>query len=86
MPAEAHQNLATLQTEMRHLLDSRVVCPGDGNLDLLVNDDDIANWKQYSTLNGGRSSWYDFNHDGLTNEADLAIIEQNIGKDCRPTS
>lgn len=86
MPPEAQQNLAALQTEMRHLLDSRADCPGDGNLDLLVNDGDIAGWKQYSTLNGGQSSWYDFNHDGLTNEADLAIIEQNMGKDCRPAS
>lgn len=86
MPPEAQHNLAQLQTEMQRLLASRVTCPGDGNLDLLVNADDIANWTQYSTQNGGRSSWYDFNHDGLTDAADRAIIEQNMGKDCRPAS
>lgn len=86
MSPEAQQNYAALQTEMRSLLDSRVTCPGDGNLDLVVDAADIDNWKHYSTLNEGRSSWYDFNHDGLTNETDLATIQQNMGKDCRPAS
>lgn len=86
MPPEAQKNYAALQTEMRDLLNSRVACPGDGNLDLVVDEADVTNWKYYSTLNGGRSSWYDFNHDGLTNETDLATIQQNMGKDCRPAS
>jgi len=34
-------------------------------------------------LNGGGSSWYDFNYDGLTNEDDLAVIQQHLGTDCR---
>jgi hypothetical protein len=86
MPPEAQKNYAALQTEMRDLLNSRVACPGDGNLDLVVDEADVTNWKYYSTLNGGRSSWYDFNHDGLTNETDLVTIQQNMGKDCRPAS
>jgi len=86
MPPEAQQNYAALHTELRNLLDSRVACPGDGNLDLVVDDTDVDDWKHYSTLNGGRSSWYDFNLDGLTNETDLATIQQNMGKDCRPAS
>lgn len=86
MTPEAQQNYAALQNKLRGLLDSRIVCPGDGNLDLVVDSADLENWKHYNTLNGGRSSWYDFNHDGLTNEADRSIIEQNMGKDCRPSS
>lgn len=39
-------------------------------------------WQYYSTFNGGASSWYDFNYDGLTNEADLAVIEQYLGTNC----
>jgi arylsulfatase A-like enzyme len=86
MPPEAQQNYAALKSELDNLLASRMTCPGDGNLDLVVDNADIDNWKHYSTLNGGHSSWYDFNLDGLTNEADLAVIQQNMGKDCRPAS
>lgn len=84
LTAEQQQNYTTLQTELQKLTSSRIVCPGDGNLDLLVNNTDIENWKRFNTSNGGKSSWYDFNHDGVTDDADLAIIQQNLGKDCRP--
>lgn len=86
MTPEMQQQYASLKAEMDSLLNSRVSCPGDGNLDLVVDAQDIENWKRFSTENGGKSSWYDFNHDGLTNEADLAVIEQHLGKDCRPAS
>src|SRR5690554_1663707 len=85
VPPEAAQNLALLRAEMKSLLESHSACPGDGNLDLVVDSSDIDGWNQFSSLNGGRSSWYDFNHDGLTDLADLAIIQNNMGKDCRPS-
>lgn len=83
MTPAMQENYASLAGQMDDLLSSRVQCPGDGNLDLVVDEADVENWKHYSTHNGGNSSWYDFNHDGLTNEIDLATIEQNMGKDCR---
>lgn len=86
MTPEMQQNYVELKSEMDALLSSRIQCPGDGNLDLMVDDADLQSWKHYSTHNGGHSSWYDFNHDGLTNETDLATIRQNMGKDCRPAS
>lgn len=86
MTPEMQRNYASLASEMDSLLASRAACPGDGNLDLVVDEQDLRDWKRFSTENGGRSSWYDFNHDGLTNEADLAVIQQNMGKDCRPRS
>lgn len=81
---EMERNYQQLKGELDTLLASRIECPGDGNLDLVVDEQDVKNWKRFSTQNGGHSSWYDFNHDGLTNEADLAIIEKNMGRDCRP--
>ncbi|NYT78998.1 sulfatase-like hydrolase/transferase [Alcaligenaceae bacterium] len=84
LTAEQQKHYAALVSGMNTLLDSKIECPGDGNLDLVVDNTDIENWKRFSTRNNGNSSWYDFNHDGLTNEADLAIIRQNLGKDCRP--
>ncbi|MFT0533711.1 sulfatase [Castellaniella hirudinis] len=60
-----------------------VGCPGDGNRDLAVDQTDLANWQELSRLNGGQSSWYDFNHDGKTDEADRQIILKHMGMACR---
>lgn len=59
-------------------------CPGDGNRDFRVDQDDLDNWTELSGLNGGQSSWYDFDHDGLTDEVDRGIIESNMGRVCEP--
>jgi len=61
-----------------------VTCPGDGNRDFVVDQKDMDNWEELSRLNGGQSSWYDFNHDGNTDAADRAIIQLNMGKTCPP--
>ena len=60
---------------------SVVPCHGDGNLDLLVNLKDVANWATFTA--NGLSSWYDINLDGLTNAADRALIRANLGMDCK---
>lgn len=61
-------------------------CPGDGNRDLVVDQTDVDNWRELSQLNlyqgVAQSSWYDFNHDGVTDEADLRIIQSNLGMQC----
>ena len=75
-------NYNALSTQMRALLSSEIACPGDGNLDKKVNQKDIRAWNFFRDLSGGKSSWYDLNFDGLTDEADLAIIEQHLGTNC----
>ncbi|QXP84993.1 sulfatase-like hydrolase/transferase [Methylococcus sp. Mc7] len=77
-------NYQALLKKLGLLEQSSVSCPGDGNLDLVVDGKDLQGWQQFSTLNQGRSSWYDFNLDGLTDEPDKAIIQQNLGKNCKP--
>lgn len=77
-----YQNYQTLLGELANIENSLVDCPGDGNEDGVVDQQDIDNWRYFSTLNEGRSSWYDFDHNGFTNDADLAIIQQNLGKRC----
>ena len=74
-----------LLKETTKLQKSTVECLGDGNLDLVVNYKDIEGWRTFSKVNNGQSSWFDFNLDGLTNEEDLVIIEENLGKNCRKT-
>jgi len=83
LPAEVQQQYDSLKAEMKALLDSHAECPGDGNRDGIVDAADIEAWTRFSRENGGKSSWYDFNLDGRTDEADLAIIQENMGKSCR---
>lgn len=90
LDAQARQAHAALQAE----LDRRDVvasynqrydsthCPGDGNRDGVVDQQDLDNWRELSQLNGGQSSWYDLNHDGRTDAADRAIIERHLGRRC----
>ncbi len=84
---------AATYTQLHNLifttLASEPMCPGDGNLDKVVNTQDVQNWFFFSThgtpVQGGppnTSSWYDFNKDGYTDQADLKIIAQNFGKNC----
>lgn len=81
LDAEAQAAYEALVAELEAIEQGNVQCPGDGNLDRVVDQTDLDNWAEFAALNGGRSSWYDFNHDGLTNEEDRAIIEANLG-DC----
>jgi hypothetical protein len=73
-------NFNSLLSTMQTLVKSEVPCPGDGDLDKVVNGLDLANWL-FSQRFG--SSWYDFNFDGKTDDADLKIIQQNLGKRCQ---
>jgi hypothetical protein len=71
-----------LQAELQLTLDSEVACPGDGNEDKAVFGMDVQWWQYFSTFNGGGSSWYDFNYDGVTDAQDLAVIQQYMGTNC----
>lgn len=79
---QVQQQYQALSEALEQLVTSEVPCPGDGNRDQVVDQRDVDNWRHFSTHNGGRSSWYDLNHDGLTDEADLAIIRQHLGRAC----
>ncbi|SER58311.1 sulfatase-like hydrolase/transferase [Halopseudomonas bauzanensis] len=82
---EQQANFTALRDELTTLLASGIDCPGDGNGDLQVNQTDLDQWTYWSdpAQGGGYSSWYDFNHDGLTDEDDRIIIEANMGNNCR---
>ena len=56
-------------------------CPGDGNIDLVVDQKDLNDWRFYSE-SYGLSSVYDFNLDGLTNAEDELFIKKHLGLNC----
>lgn len=78
-----------LTNSMTQTMASEPPCKGDGNLDKQVNLEDGTNWFYFAN-NGVKepdgtintSSWYDFNFDGKTNQADLQTIINNFGTNC----
>ena len=81
---QAKRSYQALKNRLAILQKSDADCPGDGNLDLRVDQKDIDEWTKFSRMNGGLSSWYDFNLDGLTNQADYQTILDNFGTRCKP--
>ena len=82
LSAVEQERYNALSAEMTAIVASEPECRGDGNLDRLVDSKDLDDWRFYSQLNAGRSSWYDFNLDGLTNATDRGIIEAQLGVRC----
>lgn len=56
------------------LLATQVSCVGDGNLDGVVDQEDIDQFNFWANVTGSTSSWYDFNLDGLTNQVDVPYV------------
>jgi hypothetical protein len=84
LTANQKRNYNALEKKLSALNKSVVQCDGDGNLDMVVNQKDLDEWEKFSKINGGASSWYDFNLDGLTNELDREVIVENFGNQCKP--
>lgn len=83
-----------LKRELGDILSSEPQCPGDGNVDGVVDKLDLKNWTIFQrsrTIDGSSgpsSSWYDFNlpvtdgYDGVTNHYDRKYIQENLGRTC----
>ncbi len=94
---EQKRQYQSLVNKLARIENSVVPCPGDGNMDKVVDQKDLDDWVSFtSTANpttpndGGKGSWYDFagptdstRPDGLTDEVDKKIIESNLGKRCK---
>ncbi len=68
------RTLVRLDAELKRLLASNVPCTGDGNRDGVVDLADVEQYNYWANVTGQKSSWYDFNIDGLTNQYDLPPI------------
>ena len=79
---EQQHNYNALSAQLATLLASQPACPGDGNIDLVVDQKDLDDWRFYSE-SYGLSSVYDFNLDGLTNAEDELFIKKHLGLNCR---
>ena len=81
-------NYAELEQALDRLLASQPACPGDGNLDLRVNQLDAEGVATFSTAVSpltdmvGGQSFFDLNMDAVTNAADAQIVADHFGTDC----
>ena len=80
LTAIQQRNHTALSAAMDTIYASEVSCPGDGNGDGRVDQTDLDN-EAAIALRWGKSSTYDFDFDGLTNDADRSVIESHFG-DC----
>jgi arylsulfatase A-like enzyme len=79
---EQQSNYDALSAQLLAVLGSQPACPGDGNIDGVVDATDEADARSFQALARGGSSWYDINQDGLTDAADLQLIAQHLGTQC----
>ncbi|NGM88460.1 sulfatase-like hydrolase/transferase [Parapusillimonas sp. SGNA-6] len=77
-----------LRKKLDLILASNPDCPGDGNMDGVVNGQDLGNWARIANA-WKKSSVYDFVtgqfRDGKTDNLDEAVIQANLGKTCART-
>jgi hypothetical protein len=67
--------LAALRWERDTLLSSALPCPGDVNLDGVVDAKDLAQMRVWMEKTNNGSTWWDLNLDSVTDEIDVAIME-----------
>lgn len=86
--AETQATYDDLKAKLDNILASNPDCPGDGNMDGMVDGKDLADWGRIAKA-WGLSSVYDFVvngvYDGLTNNLDEAVIQNNLGTTCKKT-
>jgi len=80
LTAEQTDILAALRWERDTMLSSALPCPGDVNLDGVVNSKDLAQMREWMEKTNNGSTWWDLNLDGVTNEQDIVIIEGLIAQ------
>ena len=86
---EAQAAYDDLKAKMDDILASEPDCPGDGNMDGVVDAKDLDNWARIAR-EWGLSSVYDFivgttPRDGLTNTLDRGVVQANLGRTCERT-
>jgi hypothetical protein len=75
---QQQMNFDILRRQMNEVLVSAPPCPGDGNGDGMVDNDDISEFFLISN-SWFMSSHYDFNLDGFTDVHDLITIYDHFG-------
>ncbi len=88
---EAQAAYDELTIKLDSILASNPECPGDGNMDGVVNGEDLSNWSRIIRA-WNKSSVYDFVvvafgpfRNGITDGNDAKVIQDNLGTTCART-
>jgi len=79
-PAKA--NYIALVKSLANTINSYKPCPGDANLDAVVNQKDLADQRKWIGITAGTSTWWDMNGDGYTDDVDRAALAQLTASLC----
>ncbi|WP_397473368.1 sulfatase-like hydrolase/transferase [Pusillimonas sp.] len=86
--AESQEAYNYLRVMLDDMLASNPECPGDGNMDGVVDAEDLTQWRRIAHA-WGESSVYDFvtgeHRDGKTNHLDEAVILAKLNTTCERT-
>lgn len=85
---EAQAAYDELKAKLNRILASNPDCPGDGNMDGVVNGEDLSNWSRIAAK-WKKSSVYDFVtgafRDGKTDNLDESVIQASLHRTCAST-
>ena len=72
------ENYDELLAVLEETLASYKDCPGDVNLDAVVNSRDLRNQAYWIRKTKGASTWWDMNNDGYTNSSDKSALRNIV--------
>jgi hypothetical protein len=72
------ENYDELLAVLEETLASYKDCPGDVNLDAVVNSRDLRNQAYWIRKTKGASTWWDMNNDGYTNSSDKLALRNIV--------
>ena len=76
-------NYDALVKSLSDTLSSQKACPGDANLDAIVNAADLSNQAEWRAITGDSSTWWDLNNDGYTDDVDrLELLSLTTTANC----
>ena len=76
-------NYDALVKSLSDTLNSQKACPGDANLDAIVNAADLSNQAEWRAITGDSSTWWDLNNDGYTDDVDrLELLSLTTTANC----
>jgi hypothetical protein len=83
LSSPARENYDALDQALNDTLNSQKACPGDANLDALVNQADVQNQADWITITNGASTWWDLDGDGYTDDDDeQALFDLTANPNC----
>ena len=74
----AQTGILKTASSLTDIVNSAQPCPGDANLDGVINLKDFMDQVKWIGITNGSSTWWDMNQDGYTNDLDISLLKTAI--------